>query len=130
MAVATLIYALFLTISPSRMFKSYVYIIQINSQTFLSTTCLMVNRAEPEVLFPVWLLFTQNVALIISTNANLFNTSMSPRAISLASSYKKRLNYYFNCSLSRLLPAWQYTYRFMLHCIPCNTVSSGRTSFY
>ena len=39
-------YAQFFKVPPSRMLKSYVYIIQINSQTFLSTKCLRVCREE------------------------------------------------------------------------------------
>ena len=40
-------YAQFLKIPPSRIVKPYVYIIQINSQTFLSTKCLLVYWAGP-----------------------------------------------------------------------------------
>ena len=40
-------YAQFLKFPPSRILKPYVYISQINSQTFLSTKCLRAYRAGP-----------------------------------------------------------------------------------
>ena len=43
-------YAQFLKIPPSIIVKPYVYVIQINSQTFLSTNSLRVYRAGPGLL--------------------------------------------------------------------------------
>ena len=42
--------AQFLKISPSKILKPYVYIIQINSQTFLCPKCLLVYRAGPGLI--------------------------------------------------------------------------------
>ena len=36
----------FLVIPPSRIVKPYVYIVEINSQTFLNMKCQRLNRAE------------------------------------------------------------------------------------
>ena len=44
-------YAQLFKIPPSRILKSYVYTIQINRQTFLSTKCLRGYRAGPGLIW-------------------------------------------------------------------------------
>ena len=49
MAVATSC-PVFVKIPPSRIFKPYVYVIQINNQTYLTMKCLRVYKAGPGLI--------------------------------------------------------------------------------
>ena len=59
-------YAQFLKIPPCRMLKPYEYIIQINSQTFLSMKCLRVYRAEPGLFISLIDIVVEDISVLLS----------------------------------------------------------------